>query len=88
MTTTELEKCITELEEAVTLKFIMKLTNRQYKKGGLDAITCLTDKQLSEVKENLDKGLIRRPFPSYCLLKHKYYYQCIKRRIKRLEATT
>lgn len=81
-----LEKLETKLQNLINSQEIMKLANKQFKKGGWDAVDCLSDKLKDELKAHMARcTYLVKPFESYSLSNNNANIRRIKERIKSLK---
>ena len=82
-----LEALKAQLEKRVNSQEFMKKVNRQFKKGGIDAIDCMSDEQKEKAKANLAKSYRSsdRIFESYSLSNNNANIRRIRQRIADLE---
>ena len=80
----KLKKKLSGMEESQEL---MKKVNRQYKKGGLDAVDCLSDTMKQELKADMERDWLISPklFESYALQNNNVNMRRVKQRIEELE---
>lgn len=80
-----LEKLKVKLEKLKTSQELMKLTNKQFRNGGWEAVNCLTDKHKESLKQLMENvGYITRPFESYSLSNNNAEINRVKKRIDEL----
>lgn len=84
---TALEQLKEKLDGLVELQEVMKLANRQHRKGGWQAVTGISETQKEEMIA-LAKRLNRddKPFPSYRLSNNSANARNVRKRIAELEA--
>lgn len=82
-----LAKLKDKLTRLVDWQETMKKTNREYKKGGWDAITALNKNDLEKIKDSFERmGHYTKPFESYSLTNNNARIRATKQRIEELES--
>ena len=83
-----LQQLNAKLAKLETTQATMKRINRQYRKGGWDAVEGLTqdERKRAEANMNADWRASSKPFESYMLSNNNANIRRIKQRIKELEA--
>lgn len=80
-----LEKLKKKLEKLESSQALMKLTNKQFRSGGWEAVNCLTDKHKESLKQLMGNvGHVTRPFESYSLSNNNAEINRVKIRIDEL----
>ena len=78
-----LEKLQAKLEALTTAQATMKLANAEYRKGGIDGIKCLSEKQLVDLKCQMAASWHgSKPFASYSLSNNNANIRRIRQRIE------
>lgn len=81
-----LAKLKDKLSRLVDWQETMKKTNREFKKGGWDAVTALNKNDLEKIKDSFERmGHYTKPFESYSLTNNNARIRTTKQRIKELE---
>jgi uncharacterized protein DUF3560/antirestriction factor ArdC-like protein len=80
-----LEKLKKKLEKLESSQALMKLTNKQFRLGGWDAVNCLKGNHKQKLKESMENvSYVTSPFESYSLSNNNAEINRIKKRIKEL----
>lgn len=81
-----LVKLKAKLKRLVEWQETMKKTNREFKKGGWDAVTALSDEVREKIKDTFDRmGYYTKPFESYSLSNNNARIRATRQRIEELE---
>jgi len=74
-----------KLEVLETTQAAMRLANAQFRKGGMDSITCLSDKQLADLRDLMAKSWHgSKPFASCSLTNNNANIRRVRQRIEEI----